>query len=144
MNANESDFQTVVALLEKADLCHDDLMPAHMRHFVVVRDGDTIVGAVGLEIFGSDALLRSLVVAESQRGYGKGIQLVSEIETYGRSVGITKLYLLTLTADRFFDRHGYVRIERSNVPKAIAATKEFTSFCPDSAVCMQKQLPAIS
>ena len=138
--ALSEDLTGIVALLAAADLCHDDLAPEHMAHFLTIREGGELIGTVGLEVFGSDALLRSLIVASSHRGEGLGIQLVEGIEAHAHDIGVTSLYLLTTTADRFFDRHGYEQIERASVPEAIGATTEFVSFCPDSAVCMRKRL----
>ena len=134
------DLAGITLLLATAKLCYDDLTPEHMAHFLTLRDGGELIGAVGLEVIGSDALLRSLVVAPSHRGKGLGIQLVEGIEAHAHDIGVTSLYLLTTTADRFFDRHGYERIQRASVPDAIGATTEFVSFCPDSAVCMLKRL----
>lgn len=137
---NPEDLGPIRALLADANLCHNDLTPEHMAHFLSIRDGEELIGAVGLEVFGSDALLRSLVVAPGHRGKGLGIQLLEGIKTHAHECGVTSLYLLTTTADRFFDRHGYARIERASVPEAIGATTEFVSFCPDTAVCMRKRL----
>ena len=134
------DLTGIVALLAAADLCHDDLNPEHMAHFLILRNGGELIGAVGLEVIDSDALLRSLVVVPSHHGKGLGIQLVDGIEAHAHELGVTSLYLLTTTADHFFDQHGYERIERASVPEAIGATTEFVSFCPDSAVCMMRTL----
>ncbi|MDX1438877.1 MAG: arsenic resistance N-acetyltransferase ArsN2 [Rubricoccaceae bacterium] len=138
--AAPSDFEAVAALLKSADLCYEDLTPAHMAHFLAERDGEQLIGTVGLEVTGTDALLRSLVVSPEHRGSGLGVQLVDDIETLARKTGVKNLFLLTTTADGFFDKRGYERIERSSVPAAIAATTEFKTFCPDSAACMQKRL----
>ena len=134
------DLPVIQVLLSSESLCHDDLTEEHMAHFLTLRDDGELIGAVGLEVFGLDALLRSLIVAPNYRGKGLGIQLVDGIEAHAHDIGVTSLYLLTTTADRFFDRHGYERIERNSVPEAIGATTEFVSFCPDTAVCMRKGL----
>lgn len=138
--ADPRDLSDINALLAAAGLCHDDLTPEHMKHFLTMRQGDELIGAVGLEVIASDALLRSLIVSPGHREMALGIQLVDGIELLAHELGVTALYLLTTTADRFFDRLGYERIERASVPSAIAATTEFISFCPDSAVCMAKEL----
>jgi len=138
--AQRGDLAGVAALLATANLCHDDLTTQHLAHFLVLREDHELIGAVGLEAYGSNALLRSLIVSPDHRGNGLGIQLVDGIEAHAHEYGVTSLYLLTTTADRFFDRHGYERIKRSSVPKAIGDTTEFMSFCPESAVCMRKTL----
>lgn len=134
------DLADISALLASANLCHEDLTPQHMANFLTLQEDNELIGTVGLEVFGSDALLRSLIVSPDHRGTGLGIRLVDGIEARAHELDVTSLYLLTTTADRFFDRHGYERIERASVPEAIGATTEFVSFCPDSAVCMRKRL----
>ena len=63
-----------------------------------------------------------------------------ELEAAGR--GVRALYLLTTTAEHFFPKLGFLRTERGSVPEEIAATHEFQTMCPDSAVVMVKRLTA--
>ena len=51
-------------------------------------------------------------------------------------------YLLTNTAERFFERLGYRRTDRENAPEAIRRTQEFSGLCPSSSALMVKALPA--
>jgi amino-acid N-acetyltransferase len=67
---------------------------------------------------------------------------VAEAERYARSKGVTDLYLLTTTAEGFFERLGYRRVVRENAPEAIRQTKEFSGLCSSSAAFMAKVLPA--
>jgi N-acetylglutamate synthase-like GNAT family acetyltransferase len=50
------------------------------------------------------------------------------------------MYLLTMTAEGFFARRGYLRIARGSAVPEIQATSEFTLLCPDSSVLMVKAL----
>lgn len=138
--AHQNDLSDIRTLLSAAGLCYEDLKPEHMEHFLCLHQNGELIGAVGLEVFGGDALLRSLVVSPNHRGKRLGIHLVDGIEEHAEDAEITTLYLLTTTADRFFAQRGYVTIERHAVPEAIGQTTEFVSFCPDSAVCMRKTL----
>ena len=72
-----------------------------------------------------------------------GKQLVAEAESYARERGVKALYLLTTTAERFFDRLGYSRIEREMVPESIKATREYAGICPASSAVMCKRLPGV-
>ena len=108
--------------------------------FVVATDGADLVGVAGLEVYGSNSLLRSLAVDEGHRSRGLGARLVNAIETEARSRGITALYLLTTTTARFFERLGYTAHERAAVPPSIAASAEFSSLCPDTADCLWRDL----
>ncbi len=85
-------------------------------------------------------LLRSLAVEGAYRGRGLGRALVLEMIGHAKDSGINQLYLLTLTADRFFGKEGFERISRECMPEAIQNTMEFTSICPVSSVCMKKEI----
>ena len=138
--ATPSDEAGVKALLRSCVLPFEDLTPAHLAHFLVIKDYAQIVGVVGLEVCGAFGLLRSLAVAESLRGQRLGLQLVEQIEAYARSQQISVLYLLTTTAERFFAEFEYQEISRGSAPAPLQETTEFQSICPDSAVCMCKNL----
>jgi N-acetylglutamate synthase-like GNAT family acetyltransferase len=65
---------------------------------------------VGLELFGPDALLRSLVVSSTARSQGVGSALVLHAEGYAAAHQVRSLYLLTNTAEGYFEHRGYRRI----------------------------------
>jgi amino-acid N-acetyltransferase len=48
--------------------------------------------------------------------------------------------LLTTTAERYFPRFGFERVDRKDVPESVRASVEFTSACPSSAIVMRKSL----
>ena len=98
------------------------------------------LGAIGLERHGAAGLLRSLVVVPEQRGRGVGGALVDALERDARADGLDALVLLTQTAETFFARRGYVRIDRAAAPAAVRTSAEFTSLCPSSATTMLKSL----
>ena len=54
--------------------------------------------------------------------------------------GLRALYLLTMTAEHYFPRFGFERIERSSIPRDIADTVEFKSACPATAVAMVRAI----
>ncbi|HEX6368063.1 MAG TPA: arsenic resistance N-acetyltransferase ArsN2 [Longimicrobium sp.] len=141
-SARPADFPAIVRLLAQAALPHDDLTPEHLRHFLVLRDGDGIAGVVGMETADDAGLLRSLAVSAARRGGGLASRLVDALEAHARAAGIRTLYLLTTTAEGFFARRGYAPADRGAVPDAIAATPEFRGICPASAACMAKALVA--
>lgn len=95
---------------------------------------------MGLEIYVDVALLRSLAVGADYRGLGYAKALVAEAERYAQVKGIRRLYLLTNTAERFFERLGYERRGREKAPEAIRQTKEFSE--PSTSAFMAKELGA--
>ena len=138
--AQPAELDAIARLLSDAELPVEDLDADMLDAFVVATEGEVCVGVVGLEIFESDALLRSLAVEPRHRFRGLGARLVDAIETKARTRGVTALYLLTTTATTFFERLGYTAHDRAAVPPSIAATTEFSSLCPDTADCMWRDL----
>ena len=128
------------ALLTECDLPTLDLESHHFDHFLGYGTANDLKGIVGVEIFGSVALLRSLAVAKQARGLGYGKKLVEGIENYAKAKGVNELYLLTTTAEDFFLGLGYAHAERTIAPEQIRLTKEFSDLCPDDAVFMRKIL----
>jgi amino-acid N-acetyltransferase len=131
---------TAVALLQAQGLPVSDITDEHLEHFFFVGSGGAPTGLVGLEIYGSDALLRSLVVDENARGQGLGSALTDHAERYAASRNVRAIYLLTTTAETFFRRLGYQRIDRREAPPEIKSTREFVDLCPASSAFMFKRL----
>lgn len=138
-SAAEADAGAIRALLEHNGLPTSDLASARPQ-FVVAYEGENLQGAGGLQIYGTTALLRSVVVVAERRGAGVGQRIVRELERRAREAGVTELVLLTQTAASFFQRQGYRAVERGRVPPAVQMSEEFRSLCPASAICMTKIL----
>src|ERR1022692_4574434 len=131
---------TAAALLQAQELPVTDITDEHLEHFFFVGSDGSPTGLVGLEIYGADALLRSLVVGEHARSRGLGSSLVEHAEQYASSKSVRSIYLLKTTAETFFNRLGYERIDRSQAPPSIERTREFASLCPASSAFMVKFL----
>lgn len=131
---------TAVALLQAQELPVSDLTDEHLEHFLFAGSDGSPTGLVGLEIYGADALLRSLVVSKDDRRKGLGSSLVEHAEQFASSKGVRSIYLLTTTAEAFFKRLGYERIDRSQAPPSIERTREFAGLCPASSALMVKFL----
>jgi amino-acid N-acetyltransferase len=131
---------TAVALLQAQGLPVSDITVEHLEHFFFVGSDGSPTGLVGLELYGANAMLRSLVVSENARGQGLGSALTDHAEQYAASKNVRSIYLLTTTAEVFFKRLGYERIDRSLAPPTIKRTPEFASLCPASSALMLKSL----
>ena len=134
------DLGDIEALLSANRLPVDDVS-AVMENFVVAESRGSLVGAIGLEIYGDQALLRSAVVAEEMRGTGLGSELVNAIVGQATALGVTRVFLLTTTAEKYFPRFGFTRITRDDVPKSVKSSVEFRGACPDSAFVMMRDVP---
>jgi N-acetylglutamate synthase-like GNAT family acetyltransferase len=137
--ATAADLPSIAALLESLKLPTSDLGGAHQR-FLVARQGQELAGCVALEGAGEAVLLRSLAVAPAHQRHGLGTTLHAQALALARASGATELFLLTTTAEGFFARHGYHRVDRSAAPAPLQASAEFASLCPATAVCMARRL----
>lgn len=135
--ARASDLAAIGALLREAGLPQGETELAAVR-FLVARLDDRLVGAVGAEVFGPDALLRSLVVAPAQRGGGLGGELVRRLELAAGPWGVGRWWLLTTTAERFFTARGFRAVPRTAAPVTIRGTGQFTGGECASAVCLTR------
>jgi len=131
--------EAIHALLSQSQLPTADLAASPIR-FLGLTEGPELNGVIGLEIHGESGLLRSLAVRPALRGSGAGTQLVRELEAAAREAGIRQLWLLTTTAEGFFQRQGYLTVSRDQAPDGLKATTEFRDICPASAACMRKLL----
>ena len=144
--ATFDDRDAIERLLIDAKLPTDGvatILTEHPEDFFVAAVNDAtqqIVGAGGLETCCDDALLRSVVVHPEWRSRGVGHELVRRIVCHAESRGLRAVYLLTLTAEHYFPRFGFERVERGSVPREIAETVEFKSACPDTAAVMMKPI----
>lgn len=127
------------AALEAAKLPVDDLDEPG-RAFFELSDDHGPIGFVGIEGVGVDRLLHSLVVLGGRKRQGHGGLLVAHAEAHARHDGTRRLHLLTTTVAEFFRARGYRPARRSEAPTAIAATAQFASLCPASAVYLVKDL----
>lgn len=128
------------SLLETCGLPVQDLSGNESVVIFSQRINGDLAGVVGIEVFGENGLLRSLAVAEEQRGNGLGYSLVAHAETWATETSIQSLWLLTESAAEFFKAIGYVRKERSEAPETIQKSAQFRDLCPVSAVLMKKNL----
>jgi amino-acid N-acetyltransferase len=128
------------AALVKAGLPVDDVDSPNALFWRFETGADVPVGFGGLELHGSDALLRSVVTLPPLRQIGMGAAIVNALEIEARAHKCRALYLLTTSQAEFFRRLGYAPCPREAVPEAIQASAQFTALCPDSATAMVKRI----
>lgn len=129
----------VLALLKQAALPFEDL-PTALDSFVVAVNGNSVIGAAGIEAYDNIGLLRSVVVDPEYQGKGIAGQLLKAVEEAAITAGIGQLILLTETASPYFERKGFKQISRDEVPEAVKPSSEFSHVCPVSAIVLSKSL----
>ena len=137
--ARRHDRARVEELLVRAGLPIEGV-DEHLQSFFVEDDGRQVLGAAGLELYGEHALLRSVVVADTLRRAGLGSTLTRRALHEARACGVRAVYLVTTTAKLFFERLGFERATRGDVPARVQSSHELQGACPSSAVVMRRQL----
>ena len=137
--ANDADTPAIVGLLERCELPIVGVAE-NLHAFAVARHEGVVVGASGVETYGSSGLLRSVAVERSSRGHGVGASLLAHVVARAEREGLSALYLLTTTARAYFERHGFTLCPREEAPAGIRESWEFRTGCPDSAVFMRRVL----
>lgn len=123
--------------LLSASLPVADLTEPGRTFFRLDGDGETI-GFGGYELYGPDMLLRSVVVVPAHRGHGHGETLTELVLSAGARAGARDAYLMTASAEVFFERHGFRRIPRHEAPASILATRQATTICSSAAMLTRR------
>lgn len=136
--ATAADLPAVLALLSDASLPECGAADHFPDGFVVARAPDgALRGVAGVERYGEAGLLRSVAVRAEDRGTGLGQRLSRAAVELARGRGVRELYLLTTTAEGFFPRLGFQRVEREAFPESLGESAELRGACPASAVGMR-------
>lgn len=109
-------------------------------HFLVVREDTQLIGVCGIEVHGQYGMLRSVAVDRGFRETGVGDCLVRGAVELSEKLGLNALYLLTTTAQRYFERYGFHATARDEAPIEIRESWELRAGCPETAVLMKRSL----
>jgi amino-acid N-acetyltransferase len=89
--------------------------------FVYVNGQGNVLGCCALRLCWEDlAEIQSLAVLEMNKGQGIGIALVEACIEEAQQLGISKVFTLT-SKPGFFEKNGFERIDRSQLPHKIWA-----------------------
>ena len=130
------DFRAIISMLSAYSLPDSDIEPGR-QSFIVAEHEGKIIGCAGYEAYGETALFRSLAVDSEYWNLDIGKLLTGKVMALAHEKGIHEFYLLTNTADGFFQKLGWNIIQRNDVPKGINTSSEFASICPSTAICMK-------
>ena len=138
--ATELDEPKIRALLEIAKLPTESLGTNVTEFFVAESDG-VIIGVAGFEYYGDDALLRSVAILSNQRNKGIGSSMVDWMLSQARKRSVRRVVLLTDTARKFFEKKGFVVVDRSFIANdTMKKSSEFASVCPTTSTTMMLNL----
>ena len=132
-------FDSFKKLIASADLPTEDL-DFEKQFLIGYYEDDALMATGGLEIFNTDAILRSLTVRLGSRNKSLGSRMVDDLLSRATGKGVTTIYLLTETATDFFRKKGFEEVSRQHAPDSVKSSGEFSSLCADTAVCMKLSL----
>src|SRR6185295_8794074 len=115
------------SLLQSESLPTIDL-ERDLPHFFVKTINEEIVGSIGMEHYGESGLLRSMLVRPTFRNKGIASELVNHLSHYAKDRGVRKLFLITNTAEDYFQRMGFTKVLREKVEKEVLQSKEFNGL----------------
>ena len=98
------------------------------------------VGYGGIELYGKNALLRSIAVPEELRHQGHGGAITRLLLRLAEAKGAESGYLLTTDVAPFFGKLGFHQVERTAAPAEILATKQASSLCPSTASMLTRSV----
>ena len=136
---SKAKLEKVKQLLIENNLPVEDFEDEYITFFIA-KINNTTVGVIGLEQYEATGLLRSLAVKSDYKNLKIGRDLIEYLLRYCKNNSIQELYLLTTTAEMYFEKFGFYKITRENTPTAIKNTKEFALICPGTALIMKKIL----
>lgn len=140
-DANMQDVPAIEVMLAKAKLPIVGVR-RHIAHFRLAKQEDKVVAVGGLELYGEQALLRSIVVDPEQRNKAYGKQIVRDLCHSAQQAGIHDLYLKTVSASPFFKELGFQELPYDQVPASLKKSSQFRGSCPASATVMHLALLA--
>jgi amino-acid N-acetyltransferase len=91
----------------------------NLRDFVVIEDAVGLLGCAACHVTWEDlAEVKCMAVRQDRQGLGWGQKLLQACIEDAASVGVSRAFVLTYVPD-FFERRGFRRIEKSELPQKI-------------------------
>ena len=137
--ADTVQLEEIQNLLKNSGLPFEDINK-HLKDFLCLMNNEEIIAVGGLEIYDDVALLRSLAVVEGKRNQGLGQLVYSALIEHAKSKNFKTIYLLTETAEKFFLKNGFTKVERNIIPDKIKNTHEYKVLCAESAIVLMKNI----
>jgi len=103
--------------------------------FWLARSQGAVIGTIGLKDIGNEeAALRKMFVAAAWRGRESAVarQMLERLIDASKARGVKRIYLGTtdrfLAAHRFYEKHGFERIDQQELPDSFPLMKVDTRF----------------
>lgn len=136
--AGHGDGPGIRVLLESAGLSSEDV-ESRIAHTWVCGE-DTVEATACMDQADGYGLLRAVAVREAHRGQGLGLLAVAAALEDAAARGVSHVSLFTESAAPFFERLGFMAVERRDLPVPVQASSHATEECARSATPMALDL----
>ena len=136
LQIQREEFGSPITLDDQPDLLN--VSTVYQRgngNFWVALDGEQVIGTIAaIDIDNHQLALRKMFVAAPYRGQsiGVGKQLLDTLYTWAAERKISEIYLGTIeafkAAHRFYEKHGFQQIDRSDLPGTFPIMRGDTRF----------------
>jgi N-acetylglutamate synthase-like GNAT family acetyltransferase len=126
--AESADAFELSEFLRAADLTTSGIGEPRVRLWVDLDSDGRIVASTGFELDGHNALLRSVAVASSLRGHGRGTELARFALDEAYSAGATRAWLFSRRSGPFWKRLGFRSADCAELAAALASTYQVQAF----------------
>jgi protein-tyrosine-phosphatase/N-acetylglutamate synthase-like GNAT family acetyltransferase len=126
--------------LRAASLPVEDLDQSQGTYFRFYDQEGAPVGYGGIELYGKNALLRSIAVPEHLQKRGHGSAITRLLLRLAEAQGAESAYLLTTDVAPFFGKLDFHQVERTAVPVEILATPQASRLCPSTASILTRSV----
>lgn len=132
----QQEFSVAVTIDDQPDLLNiESFYQSGKGNFWVAQDGADVVGTLALLDIGNDqSALRKMFVKKEYRGKALAIaqNLLSHLVAWGTEQKLCTVFLGTTdkyhAAHRFYDKNGFVRVNKSDLPAAFPVMEVDTIF----------------
>jgi glycerol 3-phosphatase-2 len=133
--ANEADAPGIEGLLASVGLSSEGV-EERLEHTLVSRNRIGLVATACLDPVGDFGILRSVAVRSDVQRDGLGMLACVAALREGRRLGRSTFALFTETAQAFFERLGFRKVERDTLPEPVRVSSHATEDCAQSATAM--------
>jgi N-acetylglutamate synthase-like GNAT family acetyltransferase len=128
LHAKSADAFELTEFLRAADLTTSGIGEPGVRLWVDLDPDGRIVASTGFELEGHDALLRSVAVASSLRGHGRGTELAQFALDEAHSAGATRAWLFSRRSGPFWTNLGFRPADGAELAAVLASTHQVRAF----------------
>ncbi|MCF6138917.1 GNAT family N-acetyltransferase [Pseudalkalibacillus berkeleyi] len=137
--AETNDAPSIKQFVAQAGLSSEGIDQCIQTFIILETDKKKMAGTVGLERFGTDGLIRSLVLAKDYSSEELLLQLLKAIIRLADHQGVQTVYLLTRVTSIFYAL-GFTEVPFEKMPEDLLNSPHLQQYDKDQIAIMKRQL----